>query len=171
MSMSIFLFIFTQYWGNSDCWVLVWRLPPSLSLLVVRYQGKKQTITTCYNSQYLTGCLCFTISEGSAGNGTEVFRFHLRGGVPELSLVSPVWSWNNSVKKSNSGVDTLAKYLVSGTCVVTAGGLLSGCVVGEWTLVGPRVDRSAGAPQTQAPTSSTPSPHSRLQVPAKRGQM
>ena len=39
------------------------------------------------------------------------------------------------MKKSNSGVDTLAKYLVSGTCVVTAGGLLSGCVVGEWTLV------------------------------------
>ena len=75
------------------------------------------------------------------------------------------------MKKSNSGVDTLAKYLVSGTLsVVTAGGLLSGCVVGEWTLVGPRVDRSAGAPQTQAPTSSTPSPHSRLQVPAKRGQ-
>ena len=30
----------------------------------------------------------------------------------------------------------MAKYLVSGTLsVVTAGGLLSGCVVGEWTLV------------------------------------
>ena len=45
--------------------------------------------------------------------------------------------------------------------------------MGAWWANGRwwRVDRSAGAPQTQAPTSSTPSPHSRLQVPAKRGQM
>ena len=75
MSMSIFLFLFTQYWGNYDCCVVsvVWRLPPSLSLpgvvvsLMVRVQHKKQTITSCYNSQHLTGCLCFTISEDQRG--------------------------------------------------------------------------------------------------------
>ena len=58
MSMSIFLFLCTQYWGNHDCCVVsvVWRLPPSLSLpgvvvsLMVRVQHKKQTITSCYNS-------------------------------------------------------------------------------------------------------------------------